>query len=180
MPDIDITAVEGYGEAVQRYNDAKRAAEGDPLALAQAESQWSRDNASLTERGYAHRDAVRAREAAMTMAAAKYPDVDPELYNDATDPASIEVKAAKLQEAINKHKAPQQDPPASWGGTPPGGAAGAPSSAPPVSRDQRIAQLEPLVKNGGIRTHAENLELRNLTMEELLESVGIKPAAASQ
>jgi hypothetical protein len=180
MPDIDITAVEGYGEAVQKYNDAKRAAEGDPLALAQAESQWARDNASLTERGYAHRDAVRAREAALTMAAAKYPDVDPELYNDATDPGAIETRAAKLQEAINKARGPQAQPPESWGGTPPSGSVGAPSNAPPKSRDERIAELERTVRTGGIRTLAENTELKNLTMEELLESVGIKPAAAAQ
>jgi hypothetical protein len=175
MPDIDITAEPGYGDAVKRFNDAKLAAEGDELKTAQAQAAWQTDLSKLTTLAYQRRDSTRETEAARATALTKYPDVDPELYNDTSDPAEIERKAGLLQEAINKHKPAEGAPGGqSWGGTPPAGTTGAPPTAPPKSREERLTELGTTIKRG-IREPEANREFKDLTLESMLETLQVAP-----
>src|ERR1019366_8041518 len=105
----------------------------------------------------------------------KSPSVGPGLYNDTPDPAEIERKAGRLQEAINKHKPAEGAPGGqSWGGTPPAGTTGAPPTAPPKSREDRMTELQTTIKRG-IREPEANREFKDLTLESMLETLQVVP-----
>lgn len=151
-----------YPDRMRQYRLDLAEAAGDDLKTAQVNMQFEIDKGKLMSEAYVARDTKRDLDFAKTTAASKYPDVDPELYADATTAADVERVAAKMQAAITAKLGNQQPEGgvlgegggATWGGPPAVGAAGAPNGAKPPTREEEMDALRPYLGKG-IKARAE-------------------------
>lgn len=162
----------GYGERMRKYRLDIAEATGDELKTAQINAQFEQDKGGMMAEAYANRDRQNALDTARTLAATKYPDVDPELYADAATGADVEKIASKMQAAITARVGGTPPEPQgegqSWGGPPSGNAQGAPAQAPQLTREERMAELRPLIGQGR-KQMAANLEYQRLAAAPWLD-----------
>ena len=143
-----------YPERMRKHRLDLGEAAGDDLKTAQLQAAFEQDKTRMMGEAFANRTTKAQLDAAKTVAATKYPDVDPELYADAATDADVERIAAKVQAAITARSAgaPQagegEQGGQTWGGPPAASSSGAPAQAPPRTREQEMDELRPFLAQG--------------------------------